>query len=114
MIDSLEMNANDMQELRNLQLMADAGEDIDDDGDWQMMDGILRGETVAAVRDAGGDWRSVMKGIQEDVEASQRCVPKLLSPSPLFTLRAENTRILGHAEIGLSLNSMLSVYSWRK
>ena len=66
------MNMDDLGQLNDLQNIVDLGQAHDDDNDWEMLDGVLRGSTAFTISNHGGELSDVLDKLAKDCQKIKR------------------------------------------
>lgn len=71
----VDMNSDVANELHDLQGLVDiSNQPDDDDGDWIMLDGVLRGTTALELSNSGGEMEALLQRLSEACAKIKRCV----------------------------------------
>jgi hypothetical protein len=64
------MNAEELGHIDTLQDLVEIGnnEAVDNDDDWEMLDGVLRGSTALAISSHGGELKEVLERLSAECE----------------------------------------------
>ena len=65
------MNIEEVQQINSLQSLVDVT-GSDDNDDWEMLDGVLRGSTALAISHYGGDLNDILEQLTEECRKVNR------------------------------------------
>ena len=68
------MNIDDMEEIKDLRSLVDITDSTDNDGDWEILDGVLCRSTALAISNYGGELKDVLERLSEECSKANRYV----------------------------------------